>query len=48
MRNFDQNDPDFNVTCWFLRPLNDLEVNRIQLGEIYIHHFGDLDKFDPS
>ena len=37
MLNFDQIDPDFNVTCRFLRSLNDLEVNLIQLGEIYIY-----------
>ena len=36
MLNFDQIDPDFNVTCWFLRPLNDLEVNLIQLW-LYLH-----------
>lgn len=47
MLNFDQIDPDFNVTCWFLRSLNHFEVNLIQLGEIYIHHSGDFDKFDP-
>ena len=39
--NFDEIDPEFDITCRFLRPLNDLEMILMQLGkivlEIYIH-----------